>query len=126
MLSRFVDIELLVGLLGGLSAMVLFVVFAWLSAPFRTVLYALVFAIGVLVGMEIPLVMRALQRRAGTKFSELVSRVLTFDYLGALAVSLLFPLRARAAARAVAHRAAVRHRERRRSRSGPSIASATG
>ena len=90
-LSRFVDIELLVGLLGGLSAMLLFVVFAWLAAPFRSVLYALVFAIGVLVGMEIPLVMRALND-GGTKFSELVSRVLTFDYLGALAVSLLFPL----------------------------------
>lgn len=90
-LSRFIDIELLVGLLGGLSAMVLFVVFAWLSAPFRTVLYALVFSIGVLVGMEIPLVMRVLHD-GNTKFSELVSRVLTFDYLGALAVSLLFPL----------------------------------
>ena len=90
-LARFVDIELLVGLLGGLSAMVLFVVFAWLSAPFRSVLYALVFAIGVLVGMEIPLVMRALNH-GDVKFSELVSRVLTFDYLGALAVSLLFPL----------------------------------
>lgn len=90
-LSRFVDIELLVGLLGGLSAMVLFVVFAWLSTPFRSVLYALVFAIGMLVGMEIPLVMRALNT-SGVKFSELVSRVLTFDYLGALAVSLLFPL----------------------------------
>ena len=91
LLARFVDIELLVGLLGGLSAMALFVVFAWLSAPFRSVLYALVFAIGVLVGMEIPLVMRALHQN-DTKFSELVSRVLTFDYLGALAVSLLFPL----------------------------------
>ncbi len=90
-LSRFVDIELLVGLLGGLSAMVLFIVFAWLSTPFRSVLYVLVFAIGVLVGMEIPLVMRALNT-GETKFSDLVSRVLTFDYLGALAVSLLFPL----------------------------------
>ena len=90
-LARFIDIELLVGLLGGLSAMTLFVVFAWLSTPFRSVLYALVFAIGVLVGMEIPLVMRALND-GQTKFSELVSRVLTFDYLGALAVSLLFPL----------------------------------
>lgn len=90
-LARFVDIELLVGLIGGLSATLLFVVFAWLSAPFRAVLYALVFVIGVLVGMEIPLVMRALNARHA-KFSELVSRVLTFDYLGALAVSLLFPL----------------------------------
>ena len=90
-LARFVDIELLVGLLGGLSALVLFVVFAWLSTPFRATLYALVFLIGVLVGMEIPLVMRALHAE-GARFADLVSRVLTFDYLGALAVSLLFPL----------------------------------
>ena len=90
-LARFIDIELLVGLLGGVSATVLFLLFAWMSAPFRTVLYALVFALGVLVGMEIPLVMRVLHNKQA-RFSELVSRVLTFDYLGALAVSLLFPL----------------------------------
>ncbi|WP_342052364.1 MULTISPECIES: polyamine aminopropyltransferase [unclassified Cupriavidus] len=90
-LARFIDIEILVGLLGGISAALLFVVFAWLSAPFRTALYALVFVIGVLVGMEIPLVMRILNARRAA-FSELVSRVLTFDYLGALAVSLVFPL----------------------------------
>jgi spermidine synthase len=41
--------------------------------------------------MEIPLVMRVLHNKQA-RFSELVSRVLTFDYLGALAVSLLFPL----------------------------------
>ncbi|MBI4753871.1 MAG: polyamine aminopropyltransferase [Betaproteobacteria bacterium] len=90
-LARFIDIELLVGLLGGVSASLLFVVFAWAATPFRSVLYALVFVIGVLVGMEIPLVMRVLHRRRA-EFRELVSRVLTFDYLGALAVSLLFPL----------------------------------
>jgi spermidine synthase len=90
-LARFIDIELLVGVLGGVSATLLFLVFAWMSTPFRSVLYVLVFLIGVLVGMEIPLVMRVLNRqRAG--FADLVSRVLTFDYLGALAVSLLFPL----------------------------------
>ncbi len=90
-LSRFIDIELLVGLLGGISAAALFLIFGLLSAPFRAVLYALVFVIGVLVGMEIPLVMRALNSRRA-EFNELVSRVLTFDYLGALAVSLVFPL----------------------------------
>ena len=90
-LARFVDIELLVGLLGGVSATLLFLTFSWLAAPFRATLYALVFAIGVLVGMEIPLVMRALNARSA-KFSDLVAKVLTFDYLGALAVSLLFPL----------------------------------
>jgi spermidine synthase len=90
-LARFVDIELMVGLLGGVSATLLFLSYSWLAAPFRATLYALVFAIGVLVGMEIPLVMRALNARSA-QFSELVARVLTFDYLGALAVSLLFPL----------------------------------
>ena len=90
-LARFIDIELLVGLIGGLSALFLFVIFAWAAAPFRTVLYALVLIIGTLVGMEIPLVMRILNLR-DTDFKEMVSKVLTFDYLGALAVSLLFPL----------------------------------
>jgi spermidine synthase len=90
-LARFVDIELAVGLIGGLSAAVLFLTYSWMGGPFRTVLYVLVFVIGAMVGMEVPLVMRALNARA-TGFNELVSRVLTFDYLGALAVSVLFPL----------------------------------
>ena len=37
-LTCFIDVELLVGLIGGLSATVLFLVFAWMGAPFRTVL----------------------------------------------------------------------------------------
>jgi spermidine synthase len=90
-LSRFVDIELAVGLIGGLSAAILFLTFSWMAAPFRTMLYVMVFLIGAFVGMEVPLVMRALNAR-DTAFSEIVSKVLTFDYLGALAVSLLFPL----------------------------------
>ncbi|MDB5756152.1 MAG: spermidine synthase, partial [Massilia sp.] len=90
-LARFIDIELAVGLIGGVSAALLFMTFSWMTAPFRTLLYVLVFMIGALVGMEVPLVMRALNARQ-TEFNELVSRVLTFDYLGALAVSLLFPL----------------------------------
>lgn len=90
-LNRFIDVELLVALLGGVSAAVLFLVFAWLSAPFRAALYVGVFIIGLMVGMEIPLVMRVFNQRKA-EFREIVSRVLTFDYLGALAVSLVFPL----------------------------------
>ncbi len=90
-IERFIDIELLIALIGGVSATLLFLIFAWSSGSFRTVLYAVVFMIGAMVGMEIPLVMRILNDRK-TEFKELVSRVLTFDYLGALAVSLLFPL----------------------------------
>lgn len=90
-LNRFIDVELLVALLGGVSAAVLFLVFAWLAAPFRAALYVGVFVIGLMVGMEIPLVMRVFNQRKA-EFREIVSRVLTFDYLGALAVSLVFPL----------------------------------
>ena len=90
-LARFVDVELAIGLIGGVSAALLFLAFAWLAAPFRALLYVLVFAIGALIGMEIPLVMRALHARQA-QFADLVSRVLTFDYMGALAVALLFPM----------------------------------
>ena len=90
LIGRFIQIELMVGLLGGFSAVGLFLVFIWLSAPFKLVLYLVVFGVGVLVGLEIPLVMRILKRELA--FKDLVSQVLTFDYLGALAVSILFPL----------------------------------
>ncbi len=90
LVARFVQIELLVGLLGGFSAAFLFLVFTWLDAPFRLTLYIIVALLGILVGMEIPLVMRILKRDLA--FKDVVSQVLTFDYLGALLVSLLFPL----------------------------------
>ena len=88
--AHFLRIELLVALVGGALPALLFVAHAWLPASFRVVLYALVLLVGTLVGLEIPLVMRILKRDVALK--ELVSQVLTFDYLGALAVSLAFPL----------------------------------
>ena len=90
-LHRFIEIELLVGLIGGISALFLFTAFGIAAAPFRTLLYALVAVIGTVVGMEIPLVMRVLNEQR-LAFKDTVARVLTFDYMGALAVSMLFPL----------------------------------
>lgn len=46
--------------------------------------------IGILVGLEIPLLLRILREKL--QFAELVSQVLTFDYLGALIASILFPV----------------------------------
>ncbi|MBZ4187367.1 polyamine aminopropyltransferase [Niabella beijingensis] len=89
LLSWFIKIELLVGLIGGFSAVILFYVFP-LAASFRIILYALVSVTGILVGLEIPLLMRILQGKV--VFKELVSRVFTFDYIGALLASLIFPL----------------------------------
>jgi spermidine synthase len=86
---RFIEIEIAVALVGGLSAPILFLSFARL-AWFAVVLYGTVFLIGVLVGLELPLLMRIVKDHLD--FKDMVSRVLAFDYLGALVASLLFPL----------------------------------
>ena len=88
--AHFLRIELLVALVGGALPATLFIASAYTPGAFRFLLYALVFLVGVLVGLEIPLVMRILRRHVALK--DLVSQVLTFDYLGALAVSVAFPL----------------------------------
>ena len=88
--AHFLRIELLVALVGGMLPALLFLANAWLPGAFRPLLYGLVLLVGTLVGLEIPLVMRILRR--DVQLRELVSQVLTFDYLGALAVSIAFPL----------------------------------
>jgi spermidine synthase len=87
--ERFVEIELAVAVMGGFSAPMLFLTFANLSY-FAVVLYGTVFIIGTLVGLEIPLLMRIL--KDDMDFKDLVSRVLSLDYIGALFASLLFPI----------------------------------
>jgi len=89
LVAKFVTIELLVGLIGGSSAAALFLAFSTI-AGFRLVLYFFVAIVGILVGLEIPLLLRILRGRL--QFKDLVSEVLTFDYLGALIASLLFPM----------------------------------
>jgi spermidine synthase len=98
LVAHFLRIELLVGVVGGLMPMALFVSHSllpvWSIAPFRVLLYGLVVLVGVLVGLEVPLVMRILKRHFRERYAlkHLVSQVLTFDYLGALVVALAFPL----------------------------------
>ncbi len=89
LVQRFVTLELMVGVVGGFSSSLLFLAFAY-THSFVFALYALVIAVGVLVGLEIPLLMRILEGRF--RFRDLVSHVLTFDYLGALGASIAFPL----------------------------------
>jgi spermidine synthase len=89
LVARFVSIELMIGLVGGFSSSLLFLAFAWTQA-FRLLLYVVVIVIGILVGLEIPLLMRILKDRF--QFRDLIARVLTFDYLGALGASILFPV----------------------------------
>lgn len=87
--KRFVEIELAVAVAGGFSAPLLFLTFAGVSY-FSIILYSLVFVIGALVGLEIPLLIRILKDELD--FKKLIARVLALDYIGALVASLLFPI----------------------------------
>lgn len=86
---RFVEVELAVALVGGTSAPLLFLSFTRMSG-FNVLLYCVVAAIGTLVGLEIPILLRLLKDKLS--FGDLVARVLTFDYAGGLLASIAFPL----------------------------------
>jgi spermidine synthase len=85
----FIEVELGVALLGGASAAILFVSSTFLSW-FHILLYSIVLAIGILVGLELPLLMRILKNHLD--FGDLVSRVFAFDYIGSLVAAILFPI----------------------------------
>lgn len=86
---RFVQVELAVALVGGLSTPALFLSFAQI-AWFRTALYASVVILGTLVGLEVPLLIRIVNEQV--EFRSSVARVLSFDYAGSLVGSLFFSL----------------------------------
>ena len=84
---RFVDVELGAALIGGFSVPGLLLSFSYLGA-FEVVLYATVATVGTLVGLELPLLIRALEHRITCR--ELIARAFTFDYVGSLLGSLAF------------------------------------
>lgn len=89
LLGLFIQVEILIGLIGGITASVLFISFEYVTS-FRILLYGSVCLTGALVGLEIPLLMRILEK--SYDFKDLVSKVFTIDYIGALLASILFPL----------------------------------
>jgi spermidine synthase len=83
----FVDVELAAAVVGGVSVPVLLLAFAYTHA-FQLLLFVVVLSVGILVGLELPLLIRILERRQSLR--ELIARALTFDYAGALLGSLAF------------------------------------
>lgn len=84
----FVSIEIAIGAVGGVSALLLLFVYAK-TEFYYPAMVVVVGVIGILVGMELPLLTRILESRSGLRRG--ISQVLTFDYIGALLASLLFP-----------------------------------
>ena len=87
--DRFILIQLIIGVLGGYSAVILFYAFAVID-NYMPILFLVTFALGALIGLEIPLVIRILKDLSSLKIT--VSNVFTVDYIGALIASLLFPI----------------------------------
>ncbi|MCP4134445.1 MAG: polyamine aminopropyltransferase [bacterium] len=88
-LRKFIILEVVLGLVGGLSILVLNYLFSFSATYYVLHIFFLVI-IGTLVGLEIPLLTRILKKYGSLK--EIISNVLTLDYMGGLAGSLLFPL----------------------------------
>jgi spermidine synthase len=87
--NRFVQIQLVIAIVGGFSAPTLFLGFAVLDS-IRPLLFAILILVGTMVGLEIPLLMRLMPGKQDLK--DVVARVLAFDYIGALLASIAFPL----------------------------------
>lgn len=88
LVAAFVTIEIAIGAVGGISALCLYAAYAWTDFYYPAMLITIA-VIGILVGMELPLLTRILESHSGLRRG--ISQVLTFDYLGALIASLLFP-----------------------------------
>ncbi|WP_425097708.1 polyamine aminopropyltransferase [Tropicibacter sp. S64] len=81
--------QIFLGIIGGFMAPTLFLAYAWVSEV-GIPLYGMLIAVGVLSGMEIPLIARVLKDIGAPEFR--FENVLTVDYVGALVASLAFPL----------------------------------
>lgn len=88
--ATFIATELAIALVGGTSALLLF--FGYTAAPdaYSVLQYGLTLAIGAMVGLEIPLLLRMLEGRAELRYN--AAYVLSLDYAGGLVGSLAFPL----------------------------------
>ena len=90
LVQNFILIEIAIALVGGICSLLLLMAFPMLRALYDVTMYSLIFIIGSLVGMEIPLIMGILSDKKSTRDS--IANVMSLDYIGALIGSVMFPL----------------------------------
>lgn len=86
----FVFVEIAVGILGGISSLVLFLSNVYIASS-EIIMYIQIILIGTLVGLEIPILTRIIEENCDNLRITL-SNVFSFDYIGGLIGSLAFPL----------------------------------
>ncbi|MCS7019772.1 MAG: polyamine aminopropyltransferase [Cytophagales bacterium] len=89
LLDRFIDVEIILGVLGGSSTAFLYAAYS-LTELYYLAMFLLIAVLGTLVGLEIPLVTRIVKQYSTLK--DTLAQVLSFDYVGALVASVVFPL----------------------------------
>ncbi|MCT1448279.1 polyamine aminopropyltransferase [Brevibacterium casei] len=86
----FALIEAALGIIGGLSVILLYLAFAFADV-YTVAMVALAFVIGALIGAEIPLLMELVQRIRAQRASSAVADLFAADYVGGLVGGLAFP-----------------------------------
>lgn len=86
----FIFIEMALAFCGGFASISLFLSLTY-TRYFSFLLVVLTFLIGFLSGFEIPLLTRIFQAQKKSQLKSVLANMLSFDYLGGLVGSLLFP-----------------------------------
>jgi spermidine synthase len=87
-LARFLQFEIALAALGGLSIPLLYLSYVYQSLFIPTYV-ALTCSIGFLIGLEIPFLTRMMESYQSLKTN--IANILTFDYVGALIATIAFP-----------------------------------
>lgn len=88
LIHRFVLFEIILGALGGASVLLLYIAYAF-TDQYSYFSFLLTMLIGILIGLEIPLLTRIMDNYFVLKKN--LSNVLSVDYVGALIATLIFP-----------------------------------
>lgn len=86
----FVTIELSIGVIGGVSSLLLFLSNIYIS-NYAVVMYIEIILIGTLAGAEIPIMTRIIEADENN-LSVTISSIFSFDYIGGLLGAVAFPL----------------------------------
>lgn len=86
----FVTIELSIGIVGGMSSILLFLANIYIQ-NYEVVMYIEILVIGILAGAEIPVMTRIIEADE-QNLSVTLSSIFSFDYIGGLLGSIAFPL----------------------------------
>lgn len=90
MFNHLILIEISIGIIGGMSALILFLAKIYISS-YDVIMYVLIITIGTLAGAEIPLLTRIIEEDEHN-LKVTLSSIFSFDYIGGLVGSIAFPL----------------------------------